>query len=297
MNAPAVQVLERPLSRTLLGMRFRDAVTGAQVRDGLSAEAWPLEGGRRCRAFRTRSDIYAFGRLDGLGEVERGELPLEFGGSPGAPQRTFVVAVDDARGRYLPLTLLVDLPLRYPGLYLEADPAPPGGTPMDGVRLYRAPSFRPEPWLAAVRGELRDADSGAPAAHARLRLSLEGGAEVTGYADDAGRFLVMAPLPPSIAQLGASPMVIPESTSERRWAATLAVDWEGVAPEVPNGAAVPDQLSLLLQPPAQVLADAAGPAADAWSAEIRYRATLVARTAGLSQLLIAVPPASPPAST
>jgi hypothetical protein len=295
MSAPEVQVLERPLTRTLLGMRFRDAVTGAQVRDGLGATARPLAGGRPSVAFRTRSDIYAFARLDGLGPVERGEVPLDFDGSPGPAQQRFVVTVDDRLGRYLPLTLLVDLPLRYPGLYLEDDPAPPGGVPMDGVRLYRAPAFQPEPWIAAVRGELFDIDRQVPAAHARLRVRLDDGPARDGFADDAGRFLVMAPLPPALADLGASPAVIPEAVSERRWSLSLAVDWDPGAWETPPGASVPDQLSLLQQAPASILTDTAGPGQDSWSAQVRFRVPLVARTLGQSRLLIAATPSSPPA--
>lgn len=288
------RVLERQSTACLFGVRFRDAVTGAQIRDGLRVHCWPAEGGRRTPAFRTASHVYAFQGLAGLDDLEAGREPLTFVGSPNLLPRHFVLAVDDPLGRYLPATYPLELPLPYPGRYLDdAPPGSPGDSTPDGLRLFRAPTARTESFFAAVRGELIERDSGAPAGHARVRVRIDGGPPITGLADAAGRFLVLTPLPALVADLAGSPPVVPLPLSQRTFGLSLSVDWAPGAQLPLPGTTVPAYQSLFAQAAAYVWADPAGPPGSVLLAELRPGVALVARTHGRSEVLVSAAPSSP----
>ena len=71
-NGTSYTELEELATFCVLGVRFWDATTDAQIRRGLRVRAWPEAALRPVvAASRTRSDIYAFHRLPGLGAVER----------------------------------------------------------------------------------------------------------------------------------------------------------------------------------------------------------------------------------
>lgn len=289
-----IRVLERVPTVSLLGVRLRDAVTGAQIREGLHVRAWPADGGRVTLARRTASDLYAFQGLPLLEDLETGREPLHPESSPGPVPRAFVLSVDDPLGRYLPAALPVDLPLPYPGRWLEdAPPVSPGDEPPDGLRLFRAPAARPEPWMAAVRGELVQRDGGAPAGHARVRVRIDAGTPVTGFSDANGRFLVVAPLPVLVADLGGSPPVVPLPLSRRTWSLSLSVDWAPDAQLPLPRAGVPAYQSLFVQPQADLWTDPAGPPEPVWSGVLLPGVALVARSRGRSELLVSPVPASP----
>jgi len=310
-----VQVLEELAVFTPLGIRFWDPVLDLQIRDDLVVEAWPDPGLRPvARARRTGSDVYAFHGLPGLLAVEH-RLP-EAESSPPGP-RPYVVRVADRRRRFLPVAFRVELPLPYRGVFLAGAESSPIESSPSGFLLFAAATRPRPPWLAVVRGELADRDTGEPGSHALLRLDVDGEPSRYGLADAAGRFAVFLPYPAPVEELGGSPPGgsppggSPPNGSppggprtplgDRTFPVSLTVHRTPGGLGALPGTALPSYAEILGQPPARVwpIAPANGAPADGgvgeplWSGELRWGRELVARTAGDSKLLIS-PSGSPP---
>ncbi len=294
MSGMPVIVLEQVRTFTPLGIRFWDPVLDEQVRDGLRVTARPAaEIGSRpvVAAFRTRSDIYAFGGLPGLRAVEHGE---NAGGSP-AEERAFIVEVQDAQARFLSAAFEVRLPLPYHGMFLSGA----GGSPaerLNGFHLFSAPARQRPSWLGAVRGELVDAATREPAAHAVVRVRTPDGAAHYGLADGAGRLAVLLPYPVIEDQLGGSPGVGGTPLAERRWLLQVEVLYRPALLQALPGTELPDYYSILQQGPGRIWTERpedGGSAEPHWTGELQYGRELTLRTAGLSQMLVSPADTSP----
>jgi hypothetical protein len=289
-------ILETLTTFTPLGLRFWDPATDQQVRDALRVEASPsARPGARVAAVRSFGDVYSFPHLPGLRDVEYGFAPAAVASPPQA--RAFVVQVADARARYLPIALQVALPLPYRGVYLCGVAGSPAEATPRGLHLYSAPG-RPLPAsAAAVRGELRRADDGTPAAHALVRVETESAESWYGLSDGHGRFVVILPYPPLAHGFGGSPASPGHRPlSEQVWQLSLSVFYQPDAQTVLPGSAEPDYLSVLQQAQADlyehVPADGGVPVASLPVALLFDRHPTV-RTDGVSQLLVMPSTASP----
>ena len=150
--------------------------------------------------------------------------------------------------------------------------------------------------MSVVRGELVDAVTGEPAAHALLRVDIAGQAHYYGLADEAGRFAVAFPPPPlvgGLAPLWASPggAVAPSgpAVTDRSWDLTLTVSWQPDLHDPLPGTVLPDYGRLLHQAPAELVLSESSPFSSAldWPGTLDYGSDLVAATAGHRQLLVA----------
>ena len=315
------RVLEELETFCPLGLRFWDAVTDDQIRAGLRVRAWPEPALRPVvEAFRTRSDIYAFQGLPGLRALERppaNPTGLAVVPPPGAsppsppPAHPFVVEVVDRERRFLPAAIRLALPLPSRGVFLARPPGAqgsPAGSPPEapppGFYLFSSPTRPRSAGVAAVRGELVDAATGAAAGHALVRVAIPGQPDRFGLADAGGRFAVQFPLPPlagGLGQLFVSPDGVPPSppgppVADRTWDLALSVFWEPAALAPLPGTDLPDLARVLDQLPADIVLAAGSPPAPPaaeWPGTLRYDGEVVARTAGDSRLLI-VPAGSPP---
>ena len=292
-----VRVLERLSTFTPLGLRFWDAAFQRPVEDGLTAEAWPWEArdGRATRAVPTFSGALAFHGLPGLRAVER-EGPEVDLGSP--PTRRFLVEVRDAKRRYAPAAFAVELPLPYRGPFLGPGVASPGAAP--GFQLLTGPD-RPRPGaLAAVRGELAWAATGAPVPWALVEVADPDGGLWRGLADAEGRFAVVLPWPALEEVTPGSPPVGPAGAlAGRSWPITLSVRATAAGLPAIGPTGLPDYALLPVQPAEPVWPappDAAGAApVPALALTLVHGETLIVRTPGSerSKLLVGAAPPSP----
>jgi len=301
----AVRILEELPVFTPLGIRFWDPVQNDQIRAGLHVTAWPARPSGRppevAVAFRTASDVYAFHALPGLRALQYGlPDPITLASPP--PTRRFVVHVEDTLGRFLSAAFAVALPLPHRGVFPRdalASPPEPGSR---GFLLYSAATRSNASWLAGVTGELVT-PSGTAAGHSLVRVHLPDGGSVSGLANGDGIFAVPFPYPPLPHLLGdGSPPASPPAT--RRQAALQAGEWE-IALEVryePGrleplpGTSLPDYLSVISQAPADVLPvrpEDGGLPQPIWVGTLRYGQTVIARTDGMTQLLVAPVSTSP----
>lgn len=291
-----------------LGIRFWDTVTDDQIRRDLIVRAWP-ETTRRpvSRAFRTRSDVYAFQGLPGLQRVEHPRTePGEVTASPPVASppatRPFVVEVIDTLRRFVPVAFLIDLPQPDRGVYLVQPPGSPDSAP-PGFYLFSSPTRQRPPGTAVVRGELVHAISGRAAGHALLRVSIPGQPDRWGIADSLGRFAVAFPIPPlaqGFDQLSDSPMVATSPpgppVSDRTWEVSLAVFSESSILGPLPGTTLPDYGRVFHQAPAEVVSNVLSPPSapePEWLGTLGYDGELVASTNGRTKLLI-VTTGSPP---
>lgn len=287
------RVVEELSVFTPLGLRFWDPAVDGPVRAGLAVRARRAGTLRPvARAYRTRSDVYAFRHLPGLADLEHGLTPEA---SP--PGQEYLVEVADARRRYVPIAFTVELPLGYPGLFLVGEPVSPGGAAPEGVFLFSAPS-RPIPsHLAALMGDLVDAGTGEPAAHAVVRALFHDGAVGHGVADASG-LLVLLPYPsleepfagPPPSPPASPPAAGPGTTlSDQTWGFALQVSYTPASLVAHPGTDVPDYSSVLEQSPGSVFAvppEDGGAPAPALAGTLRFGETAVLRTSGRSELLV-----------
>jgi len=285
--APRIRVLEWTRAFATLGIRFWDAAFDVPVRDELRVYAW-LAGAdfAPVRGVRSRSGVYAFPALPGRRAQEYPASSEEHPELLG-PVQEYVVAVDDPAGRWLPTAFSVTLPLGYRGEFLaaSADSAPGGAG-----RAYLFPSAaRPVPaGAAAVRADLWDADLDRPASWAVLRATVEG-ATWTALADEAGRALLLLPVPSvDRLRLGSPPGSGQGPPAGNRWPVAvrawyqpgaLRFPFAGRTDLDPAWAARPSLKSVLDEQQAALVWQEEGqPPADEHAAELVYGEELVLRT-------------------
>jgi hypothetical protein len=107
-----LQIIERQTLVAPLGLRFRDAATGAAVSGGLRVTLYPAANpSRRTHAFANGSGVYVAHRAAGLRAAETGAGDAAFWKetAAGVP---FVVEVTDSERRYLPYSFPASLPAK-----------------------------------------------------------------------------------------------------------------------------------------------------------------------------------------
>lgn len=108
----AFRTLETQSILAPLGVRFRDAVTGALVETGLRVTVYPTANPSRVSdALPNRSGTYVVHKAAGLQQVTRGAGDDNFWKSL-PPGQQFTAEVFDERGDYLPLSFQLSLPVR-----------------------------------------------------------------------------------------------------------------------------------------------------------------------------------------
>jgi hypothetical protein len=239
---------ERIGYRAPLALRCFDAAGAASAVGGLSAVAWrESDPATTFRAVPSPvSSLLGFGSLPGQRAYQRAYStdgqPLSWP-VPAAPER-FAVRVTDRARRYLPVTILAEVPV---------------STPVD-VPLYSAPG-RPAPsgW-AVVRGELHDAADRGPIAWGVVEVSTDAG-QYTTVSDDSGRFLLYLPYPEALPALLDSPSAPAQASGPGSglgavtWPLTIGVRSEPGALRGPAASTVPEPPyldSILGQAPARI---------------------------------------------
>lgn len=112
MSVP-LTIIERQTIVAPLGLRFRDAATGAQVRGGLVVNAYPTANpSRRTRAFDTGAGTYVVRGAASLRAFEFGAGDRGFWDAVESQRVPFTVEVFDEERRYLPYSFETRLPLR-----------------------------------------------------------------------------------------------------------------------------------------------------------------------------------------
>jgi hypothetical protein len=265
-----------PVTRvTPLGIRFRDEATGKTVRDGLTVTAGGVP------AVLNPSDVYVFNGLIGLGASERGMGDELFWSSPPATG-SYPVQVGEPTGRFQPFSFSAQAPYRglldLPCAALPPPSSPPASGTAPAVPLFSAPARAPEPGMAIVRAAIRIAGTLEPASYAVLEVDAgPGGPSGRGFADEAGRVLVIAPYPRPPSGLGVSS----HSIEAASWSLNVRVRY------VPGAATgpYPDLCAVLGQPPAVALATHA-PDTPMSTAALSYGRELLLATAGHNVLLV-----------
>ena len=268
------KLLERIVHVAPFGVRFRDAVTGAQVADGLLVEAYSKAAasrrrrvedeisGRR-RAFINRSGVHVLMELPGLRRFENGEVEEDVreASPPGAG--LFMIEVEDISRRYLPFSFETQLPFK--GLFVWDENPLPFESPLapevpDGLPLFSAPTRSTPAGMAVIRAELWDETAGTPAAYALLEARFKGTLLGRGMADKVGRLALIFPYPPPAKLPQTSPPSgsgsIPPLT-QQEWAIELTARYGPLASPPVFEQKFPDLYTILSQQTARLWQDAA----------------------------------------
>ncbi len=230
----------------VLGVMFRDGFDGRVVSDGLKVRLrdpqQPHGAPRQLAA--NGYGAFACHRLRGMSAPPT---------SPPTTRR-YELTVEDALGRYLPMTVPADLPhagLFEPACLAQSPALDPTAEPH--VPLFCTPSRAVPAGVGEVRVELRLAsDPEQPAAWAwlELRLAADGRLLARGLADRRGCALLLCALPaPVDLPLGGSPAHIVPPLAE--WPVSLRAFW---SPAI-AAAAAPDLCALQSLPPVSLLQD------------------------------------------
>jgi hypothetical protein len=103
--------MERHTMLAPLGLRFRDALSGEPVGDGLSVTIYPTANpSARTTALPNRSGAYVLHSAPGLRDATHGAGDDSFWEE--VERKSFTIEVTDARRRYLPFTFEAKLPAR-----------------------------------------------------------------------------------------------------------------------------------------------------------------------------------------
>jgi hypothetical protein len=152
-----------------------------------------------------------------------------------------------------------------------------------GVPLFSAPARIAPAGTAAVRADLRDAVTGAPAAWAVLEVSSAGTPVHRGVADERGSVVVLLPYPEPPWH-GPSPPPGSRALSDQTWSVSVSVRYSPAATSPPAGEP-PDLCAVLTQSPATLLA-MLSPSSPLGAQTLAFGRELVLRTAGRSDLLV-----------
>jgi hypothetical protein len=252
--ASPVRILERLTLPAPFGIAFWDFATGAPVADGLEVTLAPVNRpALTATLIANRVGVWIAPKLP-----DRADWELAATADWTTLKRTYRVAVADRFGRFLPLTIEANLPVR--GLYqwprwsdfpeaplvpLTEGRSPPDPSP-PRIPLFSAPARKVAGPFAELRCELVDSATGTPASWALVTASSEAAhhASVTrgiGLADRMGRATLFFPYPEGPRpQLAISPPAI----TDFRWQMKISAYYvpPDPAPEAPDLAAVMAQL-------------------------------------------------------
>jgi hypothetical protein len=304
------EVIVEELTRVApFGLGLWDVVARGLVSEGLAVRIAPMIGGRPRElrvAIPNRAGIFVAANLPGMREFESGAGDEAFWASSPPATSRFLVEVRDTAGRFISFVLGVDLPPGSPGPTLPpcvaelgalaGELSSPPASPY--VPLFSAPSRIAPAGMAAVRGTLVDARTGAPASFAVLELRYRGRPIASGVADDRGEVVALFPYP-RLSSLGAvdSPIVSPSSPPppmpplrDQQWTLEVGVRYSGrVVPLVtdPPRSPLPDLCEIALQPPAASITTTASPPGPLAGETLRYGEELIIAGAAGGKLLIA----------
>jgi hypothetical protein len=246
----AVKVLKRLVLPAPLGLRFRDVATGLPVMGDLEVIVTSIRNPARTASLAVNGrGVWYARRFPGLSDAT-----LAGTSDWTALRQPCRVVVNDPAGRFLPLEVVLDLPVRgivnWPGWaalphgplapFVDADSASPPVVSRDALPLFSSPGrVSPAP-LAEIRCQLQR-DDGRPAAWALLAASHGGRVRAIGQADAEGRVVLFFAYPerprPSLA-------TSPPTITDFRWSLELAAYWNGLDPkETPEFGEVMAQLA------------------------------------------------------
>jgi hypothetical protein len=240
-----VKVLDWVVCPAPIGLRFRDVATGLPVGQSLRVTVTSVRNpGRRATLEVNGKGVWYAHRFPGFSD----EALASAGDWASLSQPCLV---EDLAGRFLPLRVELDLPVRgivdWPGwaalpqapLAPWVDNSSPPTVMPDALPLFSsAGRMAPAP-LAEVRCQLKR-DDGELAAWALLTAAHGGSVRAIGQADDKGRVVLFFAYPerprPSLA-------TSPPAVTDFRWSIELAAYWSGLDPDVaPEFGAVMAQL-------------------------------------------------------
>jgi hypothetical protein len=290
-------LLEQFDTYTPLGIRFWDLVLDRQVREDLKVTARAeVNPELKEIAYRTKSDIYSFAHLPGLRDIEYAIYGSQALASPSLTRR-YIIEVDDTQSAFVKMAFAVTLPLSYPGIFLTNSIASPDLAAPKGVFLFPSVRRSIPSWMAVVRGELRDWDSGQPASHALLKVSSNGDVMWHGLADEQGRFVVVFAYPLIDADFNVSPISVGYGPLyAQAWDLQLEVFYSPATLESLAGTSLPDYLSILNQSQANIWSiseDNGGVPSLSLPLLLEYQRPVIPRTEGLSYLLVGTTDTSP----
>lgn len=297
------QVIERFSLVALLGLRFRDVVTGAIIGDGLRVTAYPQgQPHRGVRAVPNRSGVYVLNSAPGLTMYARGQGDAEFrDASP--PQKNFTVEVLDEERRFQPFQIIAQIrPER--GLFkwptsFDASPS----LLSESVPLYSSPTRIVPGGMSVIRAELWDRVANQPASWAVLEARLNNLLLARGIADGEGKIALIFPNPaPQSAPLSSPPVIGGAALTEQVWEIALRARYAPppalASPPQPvrDAPALPDLRDTLTQPIAMLWADAEG-VEELTEVSLRYGEELVLRSRAAHTLSPPSPPSPPTRSS
>jgi len=281
VSQPPPTPLESVTRTALLGARFFDRVSGQLIADGLQV----VETTTGTAAFSGPSGVFVVHDLPGLRASAFGSGDDAFWSSPPV-EAPFVFQLTDTQGRFLPFVFTAEVPLR--GLFADdcgIASSPPDAT-TGSVPLFSTPSRVAPAGIAAVRADLKDAETGAEASWAVLEVSINNAAVYRGVADEHGRVAVLMPYPkpPWLA----SPPPGSRALSDQTWPVTVSVRYgRPASPPFPDPASgePPDLCAVLTQPTGTLLASAS-PEAPLGAQTLLFGRELVLRTGTGPDLLV-----------
>jgi hypothetical protein len=253
-----LRVLETVYALAALGIRFYDPATGTAVSEGLRVSAQMLNTGRTQRVGKVRAGIRSGAGVYVLnGIYPTAERQERF---DAVPARRAVVDVEDTRGRFLPVSFEVSVPLfgafRGVGAWLTRPlllPVPPAGDE-EGVYLWSQPS-RPIPAsLNAVYAQvvIGSGDNPPPAPYALVHiLTTTNQFYAAGFTDARGSLMIPVPYPALTEPDLGDPL---PSLMAQQFALRVRVFYQSdpdLRPALP-GSRVPDLAALLGQPQVQI---------------------------------------------
>jgi hypothetical protein len=180
-----IRPLERHSYRAPLALECVDGVTGAVISDGLTATVWRRDDpDTQVTARRSPlSGLLGVKSLPGMWRQTHAlgpaGVPISWPAAPPTPVSALVI---DTRGRYLPTSIAVDVPVTEPFQ----------------VKLFSQPARPAASSCATVQGEVRKDGSGEALGWAYVTV-VSGGDTYHAVADQLGRFVLQMPWPDALS--------------------------------------------------------------------------------------------------
>lgn len=254
-----------------LGIGFWDPVTGTLVDHGLNVSLRPRHVAEpRLRSSVNARGIHVFHRLPGI--PAQSLIDDEPGAASPPTLRRFTFEVADDAHRFLPFSFDADCPVS--GLFVPAciqfSPPQTAYVPLFSSVTRSAPGG-----MATVRAELRNANTGAPAAWAVVRVENQGRELGRGLADADGKLVLIFSYPePAVSS--------PPAGYPWRWPIRLYAAYATPVGAVPSH---PSLCAVLNQPSARLLVDAS-PAVELGEQQLEFGRDLIVTSGAVNHILV-----------